>query len=286
VATIVKRTSKDGSTSYQVKIRTKGAPPATATFERLYLRSKARKALVDENGIKGWIGMSCRQWQVFTGLTEKRINNNALPTLKKLGLIEQRRRKLSYNDPAALTWRRVSDEVTSRIEEIMDREPISAFEEITPPPSSSFQEITPQVTSSNGEELKEMDIIKNGNSKNVVIEETTKTDKQDIKIKKALGEEKKGSKGNKKEKYNTVIKEIYKGSPHLTPDPYKDSNANTLNDIMEYLDDNPSGFFQACSAAQYESVYALQQVVSNWGDFVPFAEIYNGAYNISLSKVK
>jgi hypothetical protein len=104
----------------------KGNAAAGGLLCQIQIRSEGN-TLSDEKSKKGWLVLSSTQWRCVTGFSRHRYDN-ALKLIKKIGVIESRRRKLNYKDPAALTWIRLTDLAKSEIKGIMSRNAISAFE--------------------------------------------------------------------------------------------------------------------------------------------------------------
>lgn len=261
---------------YAACVELTGSPTAGGLLCQIAIRSE-KKTLTDEKGETGWLALSSDQWRVLTGFSRHQYND-ALGVLKKKGLIRFRRRRLSKKHVAALAWLRLSENTKSAIAEIMDREGITAFQEIPISSISEFSDNMPVPISEETDSLIKMNISENDNDlKNVIVEKIITGGSSFSQDKGAQGKKKSET---KKEWFEATVKEIYKNCPHLPPEPYKLQSAKALEEIKEYLEVNPAGFFAFCPPESDPFIYALGLTIQNWEDFVSYATGYFGAYNM------
>ncbi|NBX02903.1 MAG: hypothetical protein EBR02_02315 [Alphaproteobacteria bacterium] len=248
---------------------------------QIAIRSKG-KALKDENNVDGYLVLTSQQWRYVTGFTRHQ-HNDALSYLKKKGLIQYRRRRLTYKDSAALVWIRLPDGTKSAMAEIMARPAISAFSEVMPVVISVNTDNSPSPISGAADVLIQMNIKENeDSSKNVIIgeittvESTSKLEKESKKNKKV-----KCSSLTKKDWFNATIKEIYKDS-NYSPEPFKEHTATILLEAKEYLETNPGNFFEFCFTEFPPYMYALNLAIVNWGQFIWFSEAVYNSFKMPL----
>lgn len=238
------------------------------------IRAKG-KTLKDESGQDGWLVLSSTQWRCLTGFTRHQ-HNNALHALKSKSLIDHRRRKLRYNDPAALAWIRVPEHVKSGIAEIMSGTGISAFDDLTTSLKSPGAENESMATSDAAEALMVNEMTKNEDKKeNVVIEKT----KKEFCVSQAqAGSSKINNSALAQNWFNSTIAEIYKGSQY-SPEPFQKTSYLTLKEILAYLDENLGS---ELNQNIQSPVAALHTIILSWADFSWFAQTVFGGFNIPM----
>lgn len=250
-------------------------PAAGGLLCQIVLMSEGN-TLKDQKGETGWLSLSRTQWMVLTSFTRHQ-HDRAVKCLKDRGLIESFRRKLKYNDPAALAWIRLAEKTKSGIAEIKEREGISAFAEHMSALASVLTEKDGELTSAITDSLKEMNKTKNEKEVENVIVEKTITEESTVHYKEVKQKESKGSSADEKW-FTKTMDEIYGDSP-FTAEPYNHSACAALRNIMEWLAKNPGMFHSACKGYPDPVKAGLKAIIHNWVYFCQFSHGWYNTYN-------
>lgn len=263
-------------------------PTAGGLLCQMMIKSESG-TLRNQDGEDGWLAITAKQWLILTGFSRHQYDN-ALKKLKKMGLIEFGRRKLSWTDPAAITWVKVSEEAISQIAEILERERVSAFGETTSGIISEQTENPTAITYQNTDMAEHTisedaePLIKNEITKNeIVINENTSNDiVAKPKLKLSAFSSKKGfigKEGNEANWFMSQMRIIYFYSGH-SPEPYSPKRLAEYMEMIDYLNFNPLNFHDYCSKDEDPNLYAIKLAIEGWYEFTQYAVRNYGSYNV------